>query len=617
MNFKNLILFYAALTLACEASAQYVRVDSQYITDEEFSSFADAAVKMGATHIQCTQVEPSIWQWNVDRYDPYPCWSILRPTIFKFYVPEALKPYLPADYAQRNLTSLKKKAKIMEEKGLKPVFTSCDPAYLPEAAYRDHPNWRGSRCDQPRRSRYDYYAPCIDDPEMRELFVKAVEEVCKVIPVEQFDVMSNDSGAGLCWDSGLYPGPNGPQHCKNIPTELKVVNYLSVWQEGARRAGVKNPIVNIDRYLRGNLRNSVLPYLKEGQYAMNRNAQGGEGNTQIGWPGYYDYFFPIDQMPYVVKIANQLYEAQKKQAKNIVIGIRGLDEIDAIRYLEKYMKQPVGAHESDVMKSIEWLAGTFVGEENADKLVSVWMNLDKLHTFYTPYETGGHLFRLGTTHQRWLTRPFVVYPERLKDEERQYWREYIFQAGSEDDANCMTMLQGHKWLGGYGAFYIFEKTTANARAYIRSSIATAKKLEDKAVDAESARYLKGLTMKLQLLDVITTNALHAVEFQTIIEDVPEGFGKEDHTEFLRFQGDPRSLRLDQIIRDEVDLSYKLIALLDKAEKEGISILVTMKSDKLENIMHFGPNVRENLRKRITIMNNHRGDVEEYVRTRNH
>lgn len=617
MKVKSLLFVFCALLSAANAAAQYVRVDSQYITDEEFGAFADVAVRIGATHIQCTQVEPSIWQWNVDRYDPYPCWSIMRPSIFKFYVPDGLKPYLPADYARRNLASLQKKAKIMKEKGLKPVFTSCDPAYLPEQAYLDHPNWRGSRCDQPRRSRSEYYAPCLDDPEMRELFVKAVEEVCKVVPVEQFDVMSNDSGAGLCWDPGLYPGPNGPQHCKNIPTELKVVNYLSVWQEGARRAGVKNPIVNIDRYLRGNLRNSVLPYLKEGQYAMNRNAQGGEGNTQIGWPGYYDYFFPIDQMPYVVRIARQLFAAQQKNARNIVIGIRGLDEIDAVRYLEKYMKEPVGSHESDLMRSIEWLAGTFVGEKNADKLVTVWMNLDRINALYTPYETGGHLFRIGTTHQRWLTRPFVVYPDRLKEDERRYWREFIFQAGSEEDANCLTMLQAHKWLGGYGAFYIFEKTTANARPLVRASISLAKELESKAVDAESARYLKGLEMKLRLLDIITTNALDAVEFQTIIEDVPEGYGAGDHTEMLRFQGDPRCLRLDQIIRDEVDLSYSLIKLLDEAEKEGISILVTTKQDKFENIMHYGSNIRENLRKRIIIMNAHRGEVEEYVRTRNH
>jgi len=617
MRFRHSILCLAALFIAAGASAQYVRVDSQYITDEEFSSFADVAVRMGATHIQCTQVEPSIWQWNVNRYDPYPCWSIMRPTIFKFYVPDALKPYLPSDYAQRNLASLKKKSKILAAKGLKPVFTSCDPAYLPEQAYRDHPNWRGSRCDQPSRARSEYYAPCIDDPEMRELFVKAVEEVCKVVPVEQFDVMSNDSGAGLCWDSGLYPGPNGPQSCKNIPTELKVVNYLSVWQEGARRAGVENPIVNIDRYLRGNLRNSVLPYLKEGQYAMNRNAQGGEGNSKIGWPGYYDYFFPIDQMPYVVMIADQLQEAQKKNAKNIVIGIRGLDEIDAIRYLEKYMKEPIGDHESDVCKSIEWLASTFVGERDADKLVTVWRNLDRINTYYTPYETGGHLFRLGTTHQRWLTRPFVVFPDRLKDEEKQYWREFIFQAGSEEDANCLTMLQANKWLGGYGGFFIFEKTTSKVKPIVKSSIALARSLESKAVDAESARYLKGLTMKLRLLEIIITNALDAVEFQAIIEDVPAGFGTKDNSEMIRYQGDPRALRLDQIIRDEVDLSCKLIKLLDEAEKEGISILTTTKSDNMENIMHYGSNIRENLRKRITIMNDHRSEVAEYTRTRNY
>ena len=42
------------------------------------------------------------------------------------------------------------------------------------------------------------------------MYVRTIGELCKVAPFELFQLMTNDSGGGLCWAEGLYPGKNGP-----------------------------------------------------------------------------------------------------------------------------------------------------------------------------------------------------------------------------------------------------------------------------------------------------------------------------------------------------------------------------------------------------------------------
>ena len=125
---------------------------------DEFREVATFAKSIGATHVDASQVEYSLWQWDVNRYDPYPNWSMHRPSIFKFIVPPELSKYLPADYAARNLHALEERAKILRELGLKADFTGMEPAYFPEQAYLDHPKWRGARCDPPGRG-FDAAAP--------------------------------------------------------------------------------------------------------------------------------------------------------------------------------------------------------------------------------------------------------------------------------------------------------------------------------------------------------------------------------------------------------------------------------------------------------------------------
>ena len=47
----------------------------------EFRELCKFAKEIGATHVVVSQIEKSMWQWDANRNDPYPCWALYNPTI--------------------------------------------------------------------------------------------------------------------------------------------------------------------------------------------------------------------------------------------------------------------------------------------------------------------------------------------------------------------------------------------------------------------------------------------------------------------------------------------------------------------------------------------------------
>ena len=185
---------------------------------DEFRQVAELAKELGANHVWANQIEPSMWIWNRDRTDPYPNWGLENATVFKFVVPEKLKAWFPADYAERNFRALSGRGRILREHGLKAQFQGNEPAFFPEEAYRAHPSWRGPRCDQARRARHEYFAPCMDNPEVRAMYYEAVKKLCEACPFDSFSFLANDSGGGLCCPHVLLI--TTPHLCSTLKTVL-------------------------------------------------------------------------------------------------------------------------------------------------------------------------------------------------------------------------------------------------------------------------------------------------------------------------------------------------------------------------------------------------------------
>lgn len=575
---------------------------------DEFRELAKLAKEIGVTHLGADQVEHSLWQWEEDRHDPYPNWSMHRPSIFKFVVPELMRPYLPEDYAARNLAMLAKRAIVLKEFGLKADFVGMEPAYFPEKAYLDHPRWRGARCDQARRARKEYYAPCFENEEVREMYLEAVEKLCRICPFEHFNFRCNDSGAALCWSERLYAGKNGPERCRDIPYGKRVADALSVFQDGAARAGMKNVKVN----LRANVgpEEAVIPWLRPGQSVNNRNAEGRAASWHIGFPnGIGDCtigLFGLTRLPYLVE---QLQRVEAHCGEDIEIGLRSMLEYDAHELLRKYLAtgNRIGHGQVAKWRAVERVAASFVGEDHATDLANAWASLERSLAALDNFQTGGNFILLATIHQRWLTRPLVAFPGELEGEDRSYWRDYLFQAQGEKEANDLLDLQGNRWLGGHGGYMLFSMTynktlLPNAT---RAEAGFARALEH-AIDDRARRYLSDQLAKIRAYCLILINAMHVIEFQSILDRTDFAAEPRDSSPVLDEQGDIRLYKLNAIVRAEIDNTHNLVDLL---RGSADPIFQFACSDRFQTVMRFPPKetlIRDLLRK-VSIMETHRRD----------
>ena len=576
---------------------------------DEYRRLAELACELGATRLSVSQIEPSMWQWNANRYDPYPNWGIHNPTIFKFVVPDELKPYLPEDYAKRNLDMLAKRAEILKEFGLKALFNGMEPAYLPEKVYRDHPEWRGARCDQARRARTEYYAPCLDNPELRAIYVDSVEKICRVAPIEAFQFLSNDSGGGLCWAEGLYPGKNGPLACAHIPIGKRIANYLSIFQEGAARVGITATAeVN---HIDDNDVIAALPELLPGQMVNNRTAKSSAVARIVGFSiDYTDHATPVALMPRFVTYTEQMQAVQENPDCDVKFLFRNINDKLTIDYVKSYFGK-IGRGPAGRYNAITDFARSVIGEKFCDDLTELWHLIEKSISFFEYLQTGGHIFYLGSVHQRWLTRPLVAFPAELKPEEKNYYREYQFQAQSEADADNMCDLQANCWLSGYGACNLLIKTVTQAMPFIDKAIRMAEQLAANAPDEANKAMLEQTVLKLRLYRCVVRNARNVVEFQNILDRTDYSVAPVDVSPCIREQGDVRYFKVNQILRNEVDNTLEIISIIRKDPSVFKTTDVEFKS-----ILCYGDDIIDELKKKITIMEDHRRDFERLYKSYN-
>ena len=608
-----------ALLFACinaaSAFAESLTVGCPTAGISEFRELAAFAKSIGATHVDACQIEHSLWQWNADRNDPYPNWSMHRPSVFKFVVPPELEAYLPSDYAARNLKALQARAAILRELGLKADFTGMEPAYLPEKAYLDHPAWRGARCDQARRARTEYYAPCVENPEIRKMYVEATAALCRACPFDRFKFRCNDSGSAICWSERLYAGQNGPEACRGIPYGKRVADVLSIFQEGAAKAGL--PGAKVDFRAHFGPEEPILPCLKPGQSVNNKTAQGTAAFYAVGFPNRFtDATAPVLAMTRLPRLVEQLQTAQRHPGADVEIGLRSTTELCAVELLRRHMAHPVGRGPVAKWSAVREIAAVFVGEEHASELAEGYEALEAAVSKTESFYTGGHFLLLGSLHQRWFIRPFVAFPGELEGEDRRYWREFIFQAQDEDSANNLLDLQGHRWLSGYGGERLIDMSIAKgALPLAEKALGIFERAGDWAVDDRARAYLAAQRDKIEMYVCLLKNARNAVEFQSILDRTDFSAAPRDTSPAIDEQGDVRLHKLNLIVRAEIDNTLRMIGILERA---GEPVFEHAATDEGQTIMRLGPkaSVIRDLRRRIAIMEAHRRDFLRLYRSYN-
>jgi hypothetical protein len=575
---------------------------------QEFREFAREAKALGATHVSISDLPKSRWLWDHDRSDPYPNWGMLMSTIFKVVVPPELEGFLPADYAQQNLEIIRRRGAVLRELGLKAAFSGKEPAYLPEPVFQAHPDWRGPRCEHPRRSRHAYYSLCIDRPEVLAMYRKAVTEICRAAPVELFTFLTNDSGSGICWSVSLYPGQNGPAWCRERPYADRVVGFLSAVQAGAREAGLEAEVSF--NYGSGYISQaevaSVIPSLGPGQAINGKARDGATPLITVGNTFYDSWTNPVVGIPQVLRFAGQLEAAAGDTRANLNFVFCEPRSPELFALLEEFRRKPFHGLMGRVA-AVHAVAAQIAGAESAEALMGVWEKIDR--AVGAVRSTGGDPFMLvGTVNQRWLTRPLVPFPMELKPEEKDYYRKFQFQANSEEDAADLMNLQGFELINGFSGSLLASNLLNQAIGSLDSAVKDLAALRDKAADKA---YAETLGLRLRALRGVYRNARNTIQYQDILDRTDYAHPPKEEN-IYPVDGDQKLREIQNVTRDEIDNANELADLIEQSQ---VPLIEVAPSAAQEDIFLIGPNIVDQLRKKVQIMLRHELDVYRLYRRR--
>lgn len=569
----------------------------------DFEQLAKIAAGLGGTHVFVSDLPKSVWQWRRDMSDPYPNWGMIHAAIFKVVCPPQLAPFIPVDYDRGNLQIVTERCRILKQLDLKAAFAGCEPAWLPEAVYEAHPDWRGPRCDHTRRSRHAYYAPNIDNPEVLSLYRESVAELCRQAPIEYFQFLTNDSGGGICWSRGLYPGPNGPEASRDRTFAQRTVGFLDTIQQGAADAG-SNAEVSIGGHIPDDEADSAVPLLKPGQSVSGRTTGGRVPASKVG---FYDDFYdsnvyPVPGIPQPFTYARQLEAADPRGT--IIYSMQSVDSPELPALIKK-SRTGMWKGLAGRVAALRELAADEAGEAAADKLLEAWDSIDRAVGELSHMDEGGPILLLGCVDQRWLVRPLVPFPLELKPEEKDYYRPFLFQAKSEQEAADLMNLQDNWLVKGFSGTYLAGAMFTRAIQRVESARKEVAGVAAAAPSPGARKAMQLLEARLAMLGCVIRNAWNTCRYQEIL-DRTDFSKKPDETPVWHVPEDPRGFEIRAVMRSEIDNSEEMIRLLESAPGP---LLRTAPAAGDEDIFLLNPDVAGQLRTKIKTMLAHERDYD--------
>ena len=571
----------------------------------DFECDAQKARSAGATHMMISQLEKSRWIWERDRRDPYPNWGMLSAAVFKIIVPAKLKGHLPEDFAQRNLAKLRARSEILKKYGLKGALQFCEPFYLPELVYQEHPTWRGPSCEHPRRARLKYFSPCVDQPEVLELYRQAMRDLLGQIEVDYVFLHTNDSGSGLCWSQGLYNGANGPAWCKHRTPAERIIGFLDTFQQAAKDVQREIEVeinANIGFKEAEQAMDFIWPALKDGMAVNFKNRRGA---PQTAWidAGWEFSIAPLPGIPLVVPFLERLEAVHNSTAEIASFTLAPVDHDEYFRVAAAFNQAPTyGLRDRAAL--LRKVAADLAGEGRADALVEAWHKTASGLLHFNDSNIEG--LTVCSVNQRLINRPLVLFPAELTWEEKSYYRPFQFQANDEAQADDLLNWQCTSFIRGPYAIFLAVKALERAMQANQAAI------DALSTGGEDSSFLL-LADRLRLLNSFYLNLVHAMKFQDIIDNIDPSIPPEITPRWPQ-DADPRLLDYEALTRAEIDNTLEIIRLIEGRERQ---MLVTAPTPDLEDIFLLSPQITDQLHHKIAIMEAHRLDGKRAFRTHNH
>lgn len=572
-------------------------------TAGEFEEAVGKCSDCGATHLVITENLPlANWQFDTPG-DPYPAWYAHQPGLLKTYPPASILPFVDKEHAARTQEVLKQRCEILRRYNMRGAYFTTEPQILPEKVYDAYPEWRGPRVDQPNRSRVARFAPCIGNSEVLQLYKESLQLLLQACPeIDTLLLMTIDSGSGLCWAPSLYPGPNGCQCCCAEDIDDRAVEFLKTLGDTAKAAGVQLDVDFAEIEPRSWMKKTFLNPKKivtrlERGLAIN-NREGPDGNQFASGPFinlFYNAFYPAIGIPRPVDFLRKLSLDKASECQRSILGFNdGLNtELNTTIY-KSFDENPGSNHLSRMVLLREVAAGMF-GQDSADTVLDMWVAIDDAERQLASLDFGPFIL-MGGMLARWITRPFVPFPEELDDSEKSGFFPYLFQARDETSALNLIDIQAMRMFEGWGARLLVQQTVEVTLSHLNKARAFAWSLEgSKQAGTHS------LIRRLDLLICLLRNANHAVAYQAQLNRMKVN----NHLEEIN---DPLPLGavaawdaadLTRIARAEIDNTVAILKLLENSEQPIMHM--AMEGDP-ETIFHFSSKLPDVLRNKVRIMN---------------
>jgi hypothetical protein len=612
MIYLLMVSALANVFLACSLHAQ----PTALVDLAQFERKAVLAKELGATHVVITEGLP-LATWEFDKDDPYPAWFMHHASLLKIFPPKDVLPFVNKDYADNVSAILEKRCAILRKLGLKTVWNANEPAVMPEAFFTAHPDLRGPRIDQPSRSRKAHFAPSVDERETLRLYRESMQLLLKRCPeVELFNWVTTDAGSGFDWAPSLYPGINGNSNHKDRPMEERVSGFLINAQKAAKDAGHDiainlNPIAPrqwmIPTFSPEVLR-AIVRLLPRGLAVQGKEGPDGRafagGGTGGGGGGTFSPVVGI-VVPSFNPVGGNGGMVTNETPARVVINLGDATTMDFNYRLLKATRGLPMRTLLERMTALRAFAVAEVGEEQADNLVEAWSALNDADKNLNILNFGGML-RFGHVLNRWITRPMVPFPNELTVDEKKDYRQFLFQAKGDDQADNLIDIQAMRMYEGWGAKMLFQRTIELTLPQMRTSLNRVELIRDAAKD-EAARKQWDITGKrLQAAIYLLQSADNMVAYQAQLDRVKNLGAKIEPDPVLGVQSGWDRTDLMETARKEIDTMVNLKRLLESTSEPILDLAPTPAE---ESIMRLGPNVASQLKHKIDTMNAHWRDYD--------
>jgi len=317
-------------------------------------------------------------------------------------------------------------------------------------------------------------------------------------------------------------------------------------------------------------------------------------------------------VPDVFTFAEKLEKAYREPSRNLYYILVSTDNDEYFRIIEEFNKRPTRGVR-DRIALLGKVAEDIVGAEHADELMEAWSEFQKAQIHYEDTRIEG--LSWTTVNQRWINRPFVLFPHELTDEEKGYYRPFQFQANGEDHANDLLNMQCTSFIRGSYAVGLASHALEKAMEHIQRAEDAMRRIGDRMEaknDAARSAKLHLMADRLQLLQCFFRNMVHAMRFQDIIDSADYETEPEISPRWP-IEADPRLLEYEALTRAEIDNTLQVIRLIEGRTSQ---MLITAPSEELEDIFLLSPRLTDQLRKKIDIMLSHQLDGKRLFVTPN-